>query len=167
MILFFILLRFNSVNNIRMFLLTISKKMSCSMVNVAFLNYLNFNYSNFVAIYTDGLVSPLSNGYAFYIPKSHISFTNNLPPPHNRPLLLSACHHRSPNSYLTFCSKQLFNSLWLYVLSSSLKFQSLQLSSIPSCSRHQIPLIQLHSTTLYNPIPVDPQSYWDPMETSL
>ena len=56
------------------------KNMFCSMVNAVFLNCLNVNYSNFIAIYTDGSVSPLSAGYAFYIPELHVSFTNNLPP---------------------------------------------------------------------------------------
>uniref|UniRef100_A0A2H8TL40 RNA-directed DNA polymerase from mobile element jockey n=2 Tax=Melanaphis sacchari TaxID=742174 RepID=A0A2H8TL40_9HEMI len=56
------------------------KSMSSSFVNKLFSNFLNLNYPNFTIIYTDGSVSPLSAGYAFYIPELHISFSNNLPP---------------------------------------------------------------------------------------
>jgi hypothetical protein len=54
--------------------------MSHSSVNVALSNSLNDHFSNFIAVNTDGSLSPLSAGYAFYIPKLHVNFTNNLPP---------------------------------------------------------------------------------------
>ena len=54
--------------------------MSYSAINAAFSNHLNAHFPNFIVIYTDGSVSPLSAGYAFYIPELHVSFTNNLPP---------------------------------------------------------------------------------------
>jgi len=54
--------------------------MSYPMVKAAFSNYLNVNFSNVIVIYTDGSVSSLSAGYAFYILKLDISLTNNLPP---------------------------------------------------------------------------------------
>lgn len=51
-----------------------------SSVNAAVLNYLNERFFNFTTIYTDGSVSPLSAGYAFYIPDLQLSFTSNLSP---------------------------------------------------------------------------------------
>jgi len=50
------------------------------MINKIFSEYLKLNFGNYITIYTDGSVSPLSAGYSFYIPELHISFTNNLPP---------------------------------------------------------------------------------------
>jgi hypothetical protein len=46
------------------------------MVNAAFSNHLIVNLPNFIVVYTDGSVSPLSAGYAFYeyIPELHVSF---------------------------------------------------------------------------------------------
>lgn len=54
--------------------------MSYPMINKIFSEYLNANFGNYIRVYTDGSVSPLSAGYSFYIPELHISFTNNLPP---------------------------------------------------------------------------------------
>uniref|UniRef100_A0A2S2QL67 RNase H type-1 domain-containing protein n=1 Tax=Sipha flava TaxID=143950 RepID=A0A2S2QL67_9HEMI len=50
------------------------------VINNAFFDFLNSIFPDFIAVYTDGSVSPLSAGYSFYIPELHISFTNNLPP---------------------------------------------------------------------------------------
>jgi len=49
------------------------------MVNAAFSNHLIVNFPNFIVVYTDGSISPLSAGFAFYIPELHVSFSNNLP----------------------------------------------------------------------------------------
>ncbi|KAL4143540.1 hypothetical protein QTP88_005859 [Uroleucon formosanum] len=56
------------------------KSTSRFFVNNYFSNYFNLNYPNFIIIYTDGSVSPLSAGYSFFIPELHVSFSNNLPP---------------------------------------------------------------------------------------
>ncbi|VVC28773.1 Ribonuclease H-like domain,Ribonuclease H domain [Cinara cedri] len=53
------------------------KSMPNSFVNNSFSSYL-LNFSNFIIIYTDSSVSPLSAGYSFYIPELHVSFSNNL-----------------------------------------------------------------------------------------
>lgn len=54
--------------------------MSYSSANAVFSNFLRENFLNFIVVYTDGSVSPLSAGYAFYVPELHISYANNLPP---------------------------------------------------------------------------------------
>jgi hypothetical protein len=54
------------------------QNMSYSTINKIFSKYLNTNFGNYITAYTDGLTSPLLTGYSFYIPKLHISFTNNL-----------------------------------------------------------------------------------------
>ena len=55
------------------------KSMPSSSVNAAVLNYFNERFFNFIVVYTDGSISPLSAGYAFYIPDLHLSFSSNLP----------------------------------------------------------------------------------------
>lgn len=52
--------------------------MSHFIVNAAFSNNLTVNFLNFIIVYTDGSLSPLSTGYAFYILVLHVSLTNNL-----------------------------------------------------------------------------------------
>ncbi|KAL4119211.1 hypothetical protein QTP88_012055 [Uroleucon formosanum] len=53
---------------------------SHAVINSLFTNFIDNNFADFIVVYTDGSVSPLSAGYSFYIPNLHISFTNNLPP---------------------------------------------------------------------------------------
>ncbi|KAL4099050.1 hypothetical protein QTP88_023545 [Uroleucon formosanum] len=53
---------------------------SPAVINSLFTDFIDNNFANFIVVYTDGSVSPLSAGYSFYIPNLHISFTNNLPP---------------------------------------------------------------------------------------
>jgi len=53
--------------------------MSHSTVKAAVSDILSEYFPNFIAVYTDGSLSPLWAGYAFYIPELHVSFTNNLP----------------------------------------------------------------------------------------
>lgn len=55
------------------------KSISPIIVNNLFLDYIQNNFPNSTLIYTDGSVSPLSAGYAFFIPDLHISMSNNLP----------------------------------------------------------------------------------------
>jgi hypothetical protein len=55
------------------------KKISHFMVNATFSNHLIVNFPNFIIVYIDGSISPLSAGYAFYIPELHVSLTNSLP----------------------------------------------------------------------------------------
>jgi len=62
------------------YLFITSLNMSFSMVNKIFSEFLKLNFDNFIVVFTDGSVSPLSAGYSFYIPVLHISFSNNLPP---------------------------------------------------------------------------------------
>jgi ribonuclease HI len=79
-----------------------------SLVNNSFTSYLLLKFSNFIVIYTDDSVSPLSAGYSFYIPELHISFSNNLPPSYSSftaecYAILEALHFISnlaPNNYL-------------------------------------------------------------------
>lgn len=52
--------------------------MSHTAVNAAVSNFLREHFSNFIAVHTDGSLSPLSAGYAFYISELHVSFRNNL-----------------------------------------------------------------------------------------
>lgn len=54
--------------------------MTQSMTNKLFAENLNVNFCNYITVYTDGLVFPLSADYTFYISLLHISFTNKLPP---------------------------------------------------------------------------------------
>jgi len=55
------------------------RNMSHSPANAAVSNFFSEYFPNFIAVYTDGSLSPLWAGYAFYIPELHVSFTNNLP----------------------------------------------------------------------------------------
>ncbi|KAL4153575.1 hypothetical protein QTP88_001408 [Uroleucon formosanum] len=58
-----------------------------AVINSLFTDFIDNNFADFIVIYTDGSVSPLSAGYSFYIPNLHISFTNNLPPSSSSSLL--------------------------------------------------------------------------------
>jgi len=84
------------------------KSMSSSSVNAAVLNYLNERFFNFTTIYTDGSVSPLSTGYAFYIPNLQLSFTNNLPPTSSS--FTAECFVSDSMSCLQALSSNPFNS---------------------------------------------------------
>lgn len=53
---------------------------STVVTNNNFSNLINCNFYNFIVVYTDSSVSPLSVGYSFYIPEFHMSFTSNLSP---------------------------------------------------------------------------------------
>ncbi|KAL4098867.1 hypothetical protein QTP88_023385 [Uroleucon formosanum] len=55
------------------------KSISPIIVNNLFLDYIQNNFPNSILIYTDGSVSSLSAGYAFFILDLHISMSNNLP----------------------------------------------------------------------------------------
>ncbi|KAL4154303.1 hypothetical protein QTP88_000450 [Uroleucon formosanum] len=58
-----------------------------AVINSLFTDFIDNNFADFIVVYTDGSVSPLSAGYSFYIPNLHISFTNNLPPSSSSSLL--------------------------------------------------------------------------------
>ncbi|XP_025418121.1 uncharacterized protein LOC112688914 [Sipha flava] len=51
-----------------------------NFVNGLFLDYIRNNFPDFILIFTDRSVTPLSASFTFVIPEFHISFTNNLPP---------------------------------------------------------------------------------------
>ncbi|KAL4112254.1 hypothetical protein QTP88_016075 [Uroleucon formosanum] len=53
---------------------------SPAVLNSFFTDFIDNNFADFIVVYTNDSVSPLSAGYSFYIPNLHISFTNNLPP---------------------------------------------------------------------------------------
>lgn len=48
-------------------------------MNNFFSDFFEFNFPNFIVVYTNGSVSPLSTGYSSYIPVLYKSFTSNLP----------------------------------------------------------------------------------------
>jgi len=80
------------------------KSISPIIVNNFFLDYIQNNFPNSTLIYTDGSVSPLSAGYAFFIPDLHISKSNNQPllPPHSFVILeaFSTIYTLPSSSYL-------------------------------------------------------------------
>lgn len=131
-----------------------------SSVNAAFSNIFNKNFPNFIVVYTDGSVFPFSASYAFYIPKIHISFSNNLPPS-SSPFtaecyaiieVLTLVLNLTPDNYLIFsdslsCLQALnaFNSLSSYLSPLVIRIKSIIFT-----------LNQLN----YN-IHLDSQSYWN------
>ena len=56
------------------------KTTSPIVINNLFSDFLFTNFPDFVAVYTDVSVSPLSAGCSFFIPELCISFSSNLPP---------------------------------------------------------------------------------------
>ena len=56
------------------------KTSSPAVINNLFLAFIESKFPDYMVVYTDGSVSPLSAGFSFYIPQLNISFTSNLPP---------------------------------------------------------------------------------------
>jgi len=79
------------------------KEISVPMVNKIYSEFLKLNFDNFIVVYTDGSVSPLSAGYSFFIPELNISFSNNLPPSSSSFTARVLYNHRSFISYLKLC----------------------------------------------------------------
>lgn len=87
------------------------KSTSPTVINNFFSDFLYTNFPDFIAMYIDGSVSPLSAGYFFYIPALHMSFTSNYHLFFLHRWVL--CHCRSAHVDFFFSPKQIFNHIWV------------------------------------------------------
>jgi ribonuclease HI len=108
-------------------------------INNIFSDFIVCNFPDFIVIYMDGSVSPLSAGYSFYISQLHISCTSNLPSssssfPAELFAIVEVLNFISTSSYKKFliASDSMFclQSLYFHTFNSNLSPLILRIKSI-------------------------------------